>query len=111
MTAEAPSELHRLHLVVCHVHRRHAELRVQAREIGAHANTQLRVQIRKRLVHQIDLRPARDRATHRNALSLSAGESCGQPVEQLVKTEQLGHLVDAPLDLVLRRLADCAGRS
>jgi hypothetical protein len=79
---------------------------VQAREVGPHPHAQLGVEVRERLVHQIDLRPASDRTTHGNALSLAARESSGEAIEQLVQPEQLGHLVDAALDLALRCLTD-----
>src|SRR6266498_3349925 len=66
---------------------------------------QLGVQVRERLVHQVDLRPASDRATHSDALTLPARERRGEAIEQVVEPEQLGHLVDAGLDLALRGLA------
>jgi hypothetical protein len=70
---------------VCHVNRRDAELGVQPREVGPDANAQLGVQVRQRLVHEIDLRPPRDRPTHRDALALAARERCGAAVEQVAE--------------------------
>ena len=71
---DALAERHRLGLVVRDVDRRDAELRVELRQRGAHADPQLRVEVRERLVHQERLRLAHDRAAHRDALALAAGE-------------------------------------
>jgi hypothetical protein len=90
---------------VRHVDRRYAELGVQAGEVGPDAHAQLGIEVRERLVHQVDLRPASDRSTHCNALTLAARECSGEAIQQLVKPEQVGHLVDAALDLTFRGLA------
>jgi hypothetical protein len=63
--------------------------RAAARELGAHAHAQLRVEVRERLVHEERLRLAHDRAAHRDALALAAGERGRLAVEQLVEAEQL----------------------
>ena len=103
---DAVAERHRLDLVVRDVHRRDSETLVQLRERSAHADAQLRVEVRERLVHEEGLRLAHDRPAHRDTLALSARE-CGRPsLEQLAEPEQLGHLVDAPSDLRLLRPAD-----
>jgi hypothetical protein len=47
---------------------------VQLRDLGAHLHAQLGVEVRQRLVHQEHLRLAHDRAAHRDALALAAGE-------------------------------------
>ena len=47
------------------------------RDLRAHLHPQLRVEVRQRLVHEERLRVADDRATHRHALSLAAGERAG----------------------------------
>src|ERR687894_149642 len=46
-----------------------------------HLHAQLRVEVRERLVHQIRLRLAHDRAAHRDALALVAGQVRGLPLE------------------------------
>ena len=88
------AERHRLDLVVRHVHRRDAEPLVQPRELGAHRDAQLRVEVRERLVHQERLRLAHDRPAHRDALALAARERAGLAVEQLLEPERLRDLVD-----------------
>ncbi len=52
-------------------------------ERGAHADAELRVEVRERLVHQERPRLADDRASHRDALPLAAGELRRLAVEQL----------------------------
>ena len=69
---DALPEGHRLGLVVRHVDGRHTEALVQLRERRAHADSQLRVEVRKGLVEQERLRLAHDRAAHRDALALAA---------------------------------------
>ena len=120
---DALAERHRLDLVVRDVDRGDPEAFVQLRERCAHADAQLRVEVRERLVHEERLRLANDRAAHRDALALAAGERRRPALEQLREPEQLGDLVDAALDLRLLRPADlqpvaevvanasCAGRA
>jgi hypothetical protein len=79
---------------------------VQACEVGADTHAQVGVEVRKRLVHQGDLRPTSDRASHGDTLTLPSRERPGAAIEEVVEPEELGYLVDAAVDLVLRRLAD-----
>ena len=72
---------HRLDLVVRHVDRRRLEALVQLLDLGAHLHAQLRVEVRQRLVEQEHLRIADDRAAHRDALPLAAGELARIAVE------------------------------
>ena len=71
---DAVAERHRLALVVRDVDRRHLEVALDPRDLGAHLDAQLRVEVRERLVHQERLRLAHDRAAHRHALPLPARE-------------------------------------
>ena len=71
---DAVAERHRLDLVVRDVDRRHLEVALEPRDLGAHLHAQLRVEVRERLVHQERLRLAHDRAAHRDSLALAAGE-------------------------------------
>ena len=89
------AERHRLGLVVRDVDRRDAELRVELRQRGPHADAQLGVEVRERLVHQERLRLTHDRAAHRDALALAAGELKRLAVEHLGQSEQRCDLVDA----------------
>ena len=63
---------HRFDLVVRHVDRRDAEPVVEARELAAHRDAQLGIEVRERLVHEECLRLAHHRPAHRNALALAA---------------------------------------
>ena len=65
---------HRLDLVVRDVDRRRLEALVQLLDLGAHLHAQLGVEVGQRLVEQEHLRVAHDRAAHRHALPLAAGE-------------------------------------
>jgi hypothetical protein len=56
---------------------RHAEAVLQIDDLGAGLHAQLRVEVRQRLVHEIDRRLPHDRAAHRDALALAAGEVAG----------------------------------
>ncbi len=79
---------------------------MEARELRAHADPKLRIEVRKWLVHQVRGRLAHDRAPHRDALALPTGEVRGPAVEVGLEPEHLRHVADAPLDLRLRRLAN-----
>ena len=82
---DALPERHRLGLVVRDVDRRHAEPGVELRERRAHPDAELRVEVRERLVHQERARLAHDRAAHRDALALAAGQLRRLAVEQLLE--------------------------
>ena len=93
---------HRLDLVVRDVDRRHAELVLEARDLGAHVHSELRVEVRQRLVHEVRRRLADDRAAHRHALALPSRKRAGLPVEELIEGEDPGGVPDTLVDLVLR---------
>src|SRR5205807_1403385 len=76
---DALAERHRLDLVVRDVDGRHAEPRVQLLQRRPHRHAQLRVEVGQRLVHQEPLWLADDRAAHRHALLLAAGELARAP--------------------------------
>ena len=93
---------HRLDLVVRDVDGRHAELVLEARDLGAHVDAELRVEVREGLVHEVRGRLADDRAAHRHPLALAAGERARLAVEELLESEDAGRVADALVDLVLR---------
>jgi len=97
------AERDRLDLVVGHVDRRHADPVVQAFELGAHLDAELRVQVRERLVEEEHLGFAHERASHRDPLALAARELAGATAEQLVQPEHPAHLVDPLSNVVPRR--------
>ena len=96
---------HCLDLVVGDVDRRGVDLPLDAGDLRAHLDSELRVEIRERLVHQERLRVADDRSAHRHPLPLAARELARLLVEQLHDPEHAGDLLDAPPDLARRRLA------
>src|SRR5215207_9553695 len=95
---------HRLDLVVCDVDRRRAKPALELRDLRAHLHPELRVEIRKRLVHQEGLRLADDRAAHRDALSLPARERTWLPTEKRFEVEHTCRVLDALVDLLLLHL-------
>ena len=88
---------HRLDLVVRDVDGRHGQALLQLDELGAGLDAQLRVEVRERLVHQVDLRVPDDRPAHRDALTLAAREVARLAVEVGLEIEQLGRLANALL--------------
>ena len=62
--------------------------------------------LRQRLVHQERLRVAHDRAAHRHALALAAGEVRRLAVQVLAELEDLGGLLDLRVDLGLGDLRE-----
>ena len=101
---DARAERHRLDLVVRDVDRRDAEPLVQSRELGAHVDPELRVEVRERLVHQERGRLADDRPAHRDALALAARQRAGRRSSSSSSPSIRADLLDALLDLGLRRL-------
>ena len=101
---DAVAERHRLGLVVRDVEHRRAQLVLDPRDLRAHLHAQLRVQVRERLVHQERRRIAHDRAAHRDALALAAGQVRGLAVEVVLQLEDLRRLLDLGRDLALADL-------
>ncbi|MDF2808962.1 MAG: hypothetical protein K0S43_3908 [Cellulosimicrobium sp.] len=102
---DAVAERHGLGLVVRDVDGRRAEAPLEARDLGAGLPAQLGVEVRQRLVEEERLRVAHDRATHRDALALAAGEVRGLAVQVLAQVEHVGGALDLPADLLLVVLA------
>ena len=82
---------HRLGLVVRHVHHGDAELALQRTDLAPHLEAQLRVEVRKRLVHQAQRSLGDDRATQRDPLLLPAGELRRLALEKALQAEQGSH--------------------
>ena len=99
------TQRHRLGLVVGDVERRRAEGFLDARDLGAHLHAQLGVEVAQRLVHEERLGLTHDRAPHRHALALAAGQVRGASVEVLGEFQHLRRLLDLLPDrrLVLAR--------
>src|SRR5690606_2730985 len=78
-------------------------------ELGAHGRAQLGVQVRQRLVEQVDLRGPHQHAAERGALALPVGQLPREALEQVVDAERGRDLPDA-LGLLLRRPGAVAAR-
>jgi hypothetical protein len=87
------------------IDRRHPEAGVELGERRAHADPELRVEVRERLVHQECLRLSDDRPAHRHSLPLPAGQLRRPAVEQLREPQQLGDLLDSAPGFGLRKPA------
>ena len=86
---DAVAHRHRLDLVVRDIDGGDAGQFLKPRDLGAHMAAQPRVEIRQRLVHQEGFGPPRDRAAHRDALPLAAGELAGLARQMLLEFQQL----------------------
>ena len=97
---------HRFDLVMRDVDRSGAQSLVKLLDLGAHLHAQLGVEIGQRLIEQEDLRIADNRAAHRDALALTAGQLSGIAIEIRDETENVAGLLNALLDLGLRALGE-----
>ena len=79
---------------------------LERRDVGAHLDAQLRVEVRQRLVHQEHARLADDRAAHRDPLPLAAGQLPRLALEVVDKTEHRRHLPHAAFARLLRHARD-----
>ena len=92
---------HGLDLVVRHVDHRDPEAVLELDELGPGLHAQLRVEVRKRLVHEVDRGLPHDRATHRHPLPLSAGQRLRLAIEIGLKIEDACRFAHAGLALLL----------
>ncbi len=74
-------------------------------ELDAGLHAQLGVEVRERLIQQEGLRLADDGAAQGDALALAAGELARLALEQRPQLEDVCRLLDATVDLRLRRAA------
>ena len=83
------------------VDRGDAEPLLQPRDLGAHLAAQLGVEVGQRLVEEERVGLADDRAAHRDALALAAGQVARLALEVLVELERLRRRPDLLVDLVV----------
>ena len=96
---------HRLDLVMGDIDGRRPQPMAEAPDLRAGLHPQLGVEVGERLVHQEDGRLADDRPAQGHPLPLATGERLRLAVEELLEAKDLGRLLDPPVDLRLRRLA------
>ena len=75
-------------------------------KLSSHRRTELRVEVRQRLVKKEYLRVADDSASERDTLLLTARQSLRLSVKQVGDVEDTSGLFDLSLDLFLRGLAE-----
>ena len=92
--------------VVGDVHGGDAELTLQGGDLRTGLHTQLRVQVRQRLVHEEHLGLTNDRAAHGDALTLATGHSLGLAVQVGLQVEDLRGFFNALVDLLLGHARD-----
>ena len=92
---------HRLDLVVRHVDHRCLQLMVEPRDLGAHLDAEICVEVAQRLIKQEHLRLPDDRPPEGDALALAAGKRLGFPVEVGRNAEYLRGMLDPFVDLRL----------
>ena len=96
---DAIRERHRFRLVVRHVDEGGAQLLVQAPQLCAHLRAQAGIEIRKRLVEQVDAWLAHERPAERDPLPLPARQLPRLARKELGDPEKLRRLGDALVDL------------
>ena len=92
---------HGLDLVVGHVDHGVAQALVQLGDLHTHEHAQFRVQVRQGFVKQKYLGIARDGASDRNTLALTAGELPGPAFQQGLDLQQARRIIDTPVDFGL----------
>jgi hypothetical protein len=90
---------------VRHVDHRRGSALLEILDLGADLDAELRVQVGQRLVEEEDGGLADERAAHRDALPLSAGELSGQALEQLLDVQHRGDALDARAAVVAAEAA------
>ena len=100
-----------LSLVVGDVHGGHPKLALESGDLRTGLDTQLRIQVRQRLVHEEDLRVTHDGAAHGHALTLAAGQCLRLALQVLRQAQSGGSLVDALVDLLLGLAGNLQGKA
>ena len=109
--ADARPHRHRLDLVMRDVDEGGLKTLMQTADERTRLHPQLRVQVRKRLIHQEDGGLANDRAADRHALALTAGELTGAAIQQVPNAELIRGFVHALVNDLLGRLAQLQAKS
>src|SRR5881628_4145591 len=93
-------------MIVSDIHEGHPEPALEDPHLHPKLLAELRVEVRKRLVEQQDLRLDDERARHRDALLLPAGELVRPAVTQTSKTDERERFVYAPGAIGTRDVRD-----
>ena len=90
---------HRLHLVVGDVDGGHPQLVLQQRDLGAHLDPELGVEVGEWLIHQENLGLAHDRSPHGDALPLAPGQVLWLAVQVRCQRQTVRGRLDPLLDV------------
>src|SRR5690606_15000074 len=96
---------HRLDLVVRDEYEGGAKAHLQILQLRSQYFAQLRIEVRKRLVHEESLRLAHDGATDRDALHFAPRQTVGLAFEQMLDAQRLRGPGDVAVDIGLRHAA------
>ncbi len=97
---------HGLDLIVRHVHGRPPDALVQLLELRARLDAKRGIEVGQRLIHEEHRGLASDGPADRDALALTTGELLRFALQELLQSEHVGDLADAPVDLGLRHAAE-----
>ena len=89
-----------------YINNRGIQLLVQTFNLMAHFNTQLGIQVRKRLIKQIQLRTTSQSAPHRDTLTLTTRKLRRFTIQQLFDLQHFSHSINLSIDLLLRHLTN-----
>src|SRR5260221_328640 len=84
---------------------RRLDTTVQLDDLGTRGDTQLRIQIRERFIHQEDIRLTHNRSTKGHPLALSTGELFGLAFEQVLQAQDFSRLLHARGDVLCGEMA------
>jgi hypothetical protein len=79
---------------------------VELGDLNTHLNTEFRVEVGQRLVHEEYLRVTYDSTAESNTLTLTTGESLRLSVEEVLDLEDLSSFLNTALDLITSYLTE-----
>ena len=93
-------------LIMGHVNRGNADLFLDVADRPTHFHAQLGVEVRERLVHEQHARMHDNRTGQGDTLLLAPGQAFGQAVLIVLNADGLEHLIDPPLRIGWRHVAE-----
>ena len=103
--ADLRGKSHCLHLIVGDIDEGRAGLDMQALQLVAHFESQLCVEVRKRLVHEQNRRLRSEGSGDGDTLLLPAGQLCRIPVHEHADFDDAADTADGEVDFLFGKLA------